>query len=179
MRQAERRERAATDSASDRVGSDRLQRHERGSLGVVGVAPDEQAAALLGRLVDDVVSDSALQASWALQPLERHVGIVHATIGNSHFLLADSLVGYDGPKAQWRIRQAQRIAAPSAGEAWVTSCVVAGGESSDGTIVALVTLTPDDSLPTPRDAWRLDPVAWRFAPFAAATLSCYNEGGGP
>jgi hypothetical protein len=149
------------------------------SLGVVGAPPDTSGAVLVCRLLDDVVAVTALQASWALQPLGRHVGIVHAAIGATHYLLADSLVGYDGPEARWRIREAQRIAAPRAGEAWVTSCVVAGAASSDGTIVARVTLTPDDTLPTPHEAWRLDAVAWRFSPFPAATLSCYNEGGGP
>lgn len=137
------------------------------------------ASPLIGRLIDEVVGDSALEASWSLEPIERHTGIVHARVGATHYLLADSLVGYDGPRAQWRIRQAQSVSPPRPGEAWVTSCVVAGTESRDGTIVALVTLTPDDTLPTPHDAWRLDPVAWRFTPYPPATLSCFNEGGGP
>lgn len=147
------------------------------TLAIVVGAPDSAARALVGREIDDVVRDSSLQASWALEPLERHVGIVHAIVGQAHLLLADSLVGYDGAKAIWRIRQAQRIAAPRPGEAWVTSCVIAGTETRDGSIVARVTLAPDDTLPTPHDAWRLDPVAWRFSPYPPATLSCFNEGG--
>ncbi len=163
--------RSASDAASASVGQG------VDTLAGVGVRGDASTASLVGRLVDDVVRDSALQASWALEPLERHLGIVHATIGDAHYLLADSLVGYDGPRARWLIRQAQRVSTPGPGEAWVTSCVISGTDARDGTIVARVTLTPDDSLPTPHDAWRLDPAAWRFTPFPPASLSCFNEGG--
>lgn len=138
---------------------------------------DAAPRALVGRLIDDVVTDSSLQASWALEPLEQHVGIVHAVVGQAHVLLADSLVGYNGAKAMWRIRQAQSIAAPRPGEAWVTSCVVGGTDVRDGTIVARVTLTADDTLPTPHDAWQLDRATWRFSPYPPAALSCFNEGG--
>ncbi len=148
-------------------------------LGVVGVAPEESGGELVGRFVDNVAPDSRLQASWSLYPTEHHVGIVHVAIAGAHYLLADTLVGYDGPKARWRIRQMQRIPAPDAGEAYVTSCALAGRNAADGTIVARVTLTRGDTLPSPHAAWRFDPLTWRFLPLPTNALSCYNEEGGP
>jgi hypothetical protein len=127
---------------------------------------------LVGRLLDDVIPDSALFGSWTVYPIERRVGIRHVVLDGAHLLLADTLDGYDGDRARWRIRQVQPVDAPRPG-------ALPGADASDGTVVARVTLSPDESLTPIHAAWRLDPSTWRFASFPTDSLACYNEGGGP
>jgi len=133
---------------------------------------------LLDRLLDDVVPDSALWGSWGLYPLERHIGLRVAQLADGWWLLADTLVGYDGPRAQWRIRAALAVPAPRPGEQYVGSCMRTGATENDGTIVARVTLSTGEELKSIRGAFRLDPATRRLVPFPADSLSCYNEGGG-
>lgn len=133
----------------------------------------------VGKLLSDVVPDSSLLSSWAVYPVERHIGIRLALVGGRHYLLADTLVGYDGPAALWRIRQAQSVDAPRAGEGYVSSCALPGADAADGTVVARVTLSAGEALTPIHAAWRLDPATWQFRPFPTDSLSCYNEGGGP
>ncbi len=133
---------------------------------------------LIGQLLDSVAPDSALLSSWGVFPLERHIGIRLVVVNRQHYLLADTLVGYDGNTARWRIRQAQPVEAAPAGEAWVGSCAIGNADASDGTVVARVTLSAGEALTPVHNAWRLDPVSWQFRPFPADSLSCYNEGGG-
>jgi len=142
-------------------------------------APSATAAALVGRRLDDVVPDSALFGSWAVYPVERRIGIRHVVLDGQHLLLADTLDGYDGDRARWRIRQVQPVDALRPGEGYVASCALPGADAADGTVVARVTLSPDESLTAVHAAWRLDPSTWRFAPFPTDSLSCFNEGGGP
>lgn len=133
---------------------------------------------LIGQLLDSIAPDSALLSSWGVFPLERHVGIRLVAINGQHYLLADTLVGYDGDRARWRIRQAQRVEAAREGEAWVGSCAIGHADASDGTVVARVTLSAGEALTPVHSAWRLDPVTWRFRQFPVDSLACYNEGGG-
>lgn len=133
---------------------------------------------IVGRMLDDVVPDSALLSSWAVYPVERHIGIRLAVIGGRHYLLADTLTGYDGPSALWRIRQAQPVGAPRDGEGYIASCALTGADASDGTVVARVTLSAEETLSPVHAAWRLDPETWQFRPFPTDSLVCYNEGGG-
>lgn len=135
--------------------------------------------AFVGTLLSEVVPDSALLASWAVYPVERHVGIRLALVDGRHYLLADTLVGYEGPTALWRIRQVQAVEAPRAGEGYVGSCALAGADAADGTVVARVTLSANEALTPIHAAWRLDPANWQFRPFPTDSLDCYNEGGGP
>jgi len=141
-------------------------------------APASGDTALIGKLVDDVVPDSAYLSAWGVYPLERHIGIVLARVDGAHYLLADTLVGYDGPRARWLIRQAQRVEGAGKGEAWVASCAIGKADASDGTVVARVTLGDGDALTPIHAAWRLDPATWRFRPFPTDSLTCYNEGMG-
>ncbi|MFP5354069.1 MAG: hypothetical protein ACLGIK_02795 [Gemmatimonadota bacterium] len=134
---------------------------------------------LVGKLLGEVVPDTALLSSWAVYPVERHVGIRLALVGGRHYLLADTLVGYDGPTAVWRIRQVQAVEAPAAGEGYVGSCALPGADAADGTVVARVTLSAGEQLTPIHAAWRLDPAIWQFRPFPTDSLNCYNEGGGP
>lgn len=134
--------------------------------------------ALIGKLVDDAVPDSAYLSAWGVYPVERHIGIVLARVGGAHYLLADTLVGYDGHRARWLIRQAQRVEEAGKGEAWVASCAIGKADASDGTVVARVTLGDGDALAPIHAAWRLDPATWRFRPFPTDSLTCYNEGMG-
>lgn len=136
-------------------------------------------ASLVGRLLDDVVPDSALFGSWVVHPVERRIGMRYVVLEGAHLLLADTLEGHDGDRARWRIRQVQPVAAPAAGEGYVASCALPGADAADGTVVARVTLSPDEALTPIHAAWRLDPSTWRFAPFPTDSLACYNEGGGP
>lgn len=101
-----------------------------------------------------------------------------APLPDGWWLLADTLVGHDGPKALWRIRAALELPAPAAGEGYVSSCAIGDADASDGTVVARVTMSASESLTPIHAAWRLDPVEWRFRAFPADSLSCYNEGGG-
>lgn len=152
------------------------------------IAPAPSAAAasrtampddtLIGRLLSDVVPDSALLSSWGMYPLERHIGIRLALIGGEHYLLADTLDGYDGDRPRWRIRQAQRVEAARPGEGWVGSCAIGTADASDGTVVARVTLSAGEALTPIHSAWRLDPATWHFRSFPTDSLACYNEGGG-
>lgn len=155
----------------------------RATIGATPRATDSAAPAsadgtLIGKLVGDVVPDSAYLSAWGVYPLERHIGIVLARVGGAHYLLADTLVGYDGPRARWLIRQAQRVEAAGKGEAWVASCAIGKADASDGTVVARVTLGDGDTLAPIHAAWRLDPATWRFRPFPTDSLTCYNEGMG-
>ncbi len=136
------------------------------------------ASPLIGQLLDSVAPDSALLSSWGVFPLERHIGIRLVAINGEQYLLADTLVGYSGDRARWRIRQAQRVEAAKAGEAWVGSCAIGGADASDGTVVARVTLSAGEALTPVHSAWRLDPATWQFRRFPVDSLSCYNEGGG-
>lgn len=133
----------------------------------------------VGKLLGEVVPDSALLASWAVYPVERHVGIRLALVDGQHYLLADTLVGYEGPTALWRIRQAQAVDAPRPGEGYVGSCALPGADAADGTVVARVTISAGETLTPIHAAWRLDPATWQFRSFPTDSLSCYNEGGGP
>lgn len=135
-------------------------------------------SALIGQLLDSIAPDSALLSSWGVFPLERHIGIRLVAVNDAQYLLADTLVGYDGDRARWRIRQAQRVEATKAGEAWVGSCAIGGADASDGTVVARVTLSAGETLTPVHSAWRLDPATWQFRQFPVDSLSCYNEGGG-
>lgn len=134
---------------------------------------------LVGRLLHEIVPDSSLHASWAVSSVERHVGIRHVVLGGSHYLLADTLVGYEGPTALWRLRQAQPIPAPAPGEGYIASCALPKADAADGTVVARVTRSAGESLSPVHAAWRLDPASWSFAAFPTDSLSCYNEGSGP
>lgn len=141
-------------------------------------APRDPASQLVGRLLHEVVPDSALYGSWTVYPIERHVGIRYVVLDGRHLLLADTLVGYDGASARWRIRQAQTIVTPRPGQGYVASCALRGANAADGTVVARVTRSANEALEPVHDAWRLDPATWRFAPFPPDSLACYNEGGG-
>lgn len=136
------------------------------------------ASPLIGQLLDSVAPDSALLSSWGVFPLERHIGIRLVSVNGQHYLLADTLVGYNGDRALWRIRQAQRVEAAKPGEAWVGSCAIGSADASDGTVVARVTLSAGEALTPVHSAWRLDPATWQFRAFPVDSLSCYNEGGG-
>jgi hypothetical protein len=136
------------------------------------------AARLVDRLLDDVVPDTALWGSWAVYPLAQRIGIRVARLADGWWLLADTLVGYDGPKAQWRIRAALAVPAPRPGEQYVGSCMRTGATENDGTIAARVTLSTGEELKPIHGAFRLDPETWRLVPFPVDSLSCYNEGGG-
>ena len=141
-------------------------------------SPNDPAPRLVGQLLDEVIPDSALYGSWRVYPLERYVGIRHVVVDGRHVLVADTLDGYDGSSARWRIRQAQTVETPRAGEGYVASCALPGADAADGTVVARVTLSANEALEPVHDAWRLDPATWRFAPFPPDSLACYNEGGG-
>jgi len=150
--------------------------------GIDTASPTDTAAApdphsLIGLILHESLPDSSIQASWTMYPLERRIGIRHVTFGGRHLLIADSLVGYDGPIASWRIRQVQPVETPGAGEGYVASCAITGANAGDGTVVARVTHSLSEDL-SAHAAWRLNPVTWRFRPFPVDSLSCYNEGGG-
>ena len=149
---------------------------EQGAPGATAGASSDSS--LIGKLVDDVAPDSAYLSAWGVYPLERHIGIVLVRVGVQHYLLADTLVGYDGPRARWLIRQAQRVEGAAKGEAWVASCAIGKADASDGTVVARVTLGDGDTLAPVHSAWRLDPSTWQFRRFPVDSLTCYSEGMG-
>lgn len=141
-------------------------------------ASEAPADRFTGHLLHEVVPDSALMASWTVYPTERRIGLRLVDVDGLWMLLADTLVGYDGPKALWRIRAARKIPAPAEGEGYVASCAIGDADAADATVVARVTMSANESLSPIHAAWRLDPVGWRFNDFPADSLSCYNEGGG-
>lgn len=133
---------------------------------------------LIGRLLHEVVPDSALWGSWTVYPIERRIGLRVAQLADGWWLLGDTLAGYDGPTAHWRVRAARQVPAPRQGEQYVGSCLLTGATENDGTIAARMTRSAGEALTPIHGAWRLDPGRWRFTPVPVDSLACYNEGGG-